>query len=366
MTSWPNRLLLDLFGITVPILQAPMAGASTPQMAVAVSEAGGLGALACAQLSLEQAREALEFIRMETARPLNLNFFCHTPPARDPEREAAWRAKLAPYYKELEIDPQTPFPTSSRRPFDSNYCALVETYRPEVVSFHFGLPEPMLLSRVKATGAKILSSATTIREARWLEAQGVDAIIAMGWEAGGHRGNFLSDTMERQVGTFALVPQMVDAVHIPVIAAGGIADARGIVAALALGASAVQMGTAYLFCPEASLSPVYQQALQTAGDEDTAITNVFTGRPARGIANRLMREIGPLSPAAPDFPLAGDAIAPLRARSLAANLPDFVNLWAGQAVALGRALPASELTKVLASEALAQLMSGKAAGGQEK
>jgi len=356
MNSWPDPRLLDLFGIQVPIIQAPMAGPGTPELAIAVSDAGGLGSLPCTQLSVEQTRTALELIGPCASRPLNLNFFCHNPPAVDAVRSLTWRARLAPYYVELGLDPEAALPVGGRRPFDSDFCALVEAYRPTVVSFHFGLPQRELLERVKAAGAKVISSATTVTEARWLEEHGCDAIIAMGSEAGGHRGNFLVEDMSRQVGTFALVPQVVDAVTVPVIAAGGIADARGIVAAFALGAAAVQIGTAYLFCPEANVPPVHVEALNGAGDDDTMITNVFTGRPARGIVNRLMREQGPLTAVAPAFPLAAAALAPLKAKSEAAGSGDFTNLWSGQAAALARrSLPAGRLTRLLAHEALEKL-----------
>jgi nitronate monooxygenase len=359
MSDWRDRRILDLFGIDLPIIQAPMAGSSTPQLAIAVSEAGGLGSLACALLNPAQARETLDVIRRGTSRPFNVNFFCHTPPAHDAARALAWRARLAPFYVEQGLDPEAPVEPSGRAPFDADFCALIEEYAPRVVSFHFGLPEPALLARVKATGAKAIASATTVREARWLEAHGCDAVIAMGFEAGGHRGTFLTDNlaqdMARQVGTFALVPQIADAIRVPVIAAGAVTDARGIVAALALGASAVQMGTAYLFCPEVQLSPVYREALRTAADDETMVTNVFTGRPARGIANRLMRDVGPLSPLAPEFPNAAAAVAPLRKKSEIEGSPDFVNLWAGQAARLARELPAGELTRTLAAEALASL-----------
>jgi nitronate monooxygenase len=359
MSDWRDRRILDLFGIDLPIIQAPMAGSSTPQLAIAVSEAGGLGSLACALLSPAQAREALEVIRRGTSRPINVNFFCHTPPPHDAARAMAWRARLAPFYVEQGLDPEAPVAPSGRAPFDDEFCAIVEEYAPRVVSFHFGLPEPALLARVKAAGAKVIASATTVREARWLDAHGCDAIIAMGFEAGGHRGTFLTDDlasdMARQVGTFALVPQVADAVSVPVIAAGAVTDARGILAALALGASAVQMGTAYLFCPEVPLSPVYREALRTAADDETMVTNVFTGRPARGIANRLMRDVGPLSPLAPAFPLASAAVAPLKKQSELAGSPDFVNLWSGQSARLARELPAGELTRTLAAEALARL-----------
>ncbi len=358
MSTWSDRRILDLFGIDLPIVLAPMAGPGTAELAVAVSQAGGLGSLPCAQLSVEQTRAALESIRRGTARPINLNFFCHKPPPADPVRESAWRAQLAPYYAEFGLDAATPLPAASRKPFDSDFCDVVEEFKPEVVSFHFGLPEAGLLRRVKASGAKVISSATTVAEARWLETQGCDAIIAMGLEAGGHRGHFLSGDMSRQVGTFALVPQVVDAVKVPVIAAGAIGDARGIVAALALGAAAVQIGTAYLFCPEAKVPPLHLQALRNAADDDTAITNVFTGGPARGIVNRLMREVGPMSTAAPPFPVAAAAVAPLRAKSEPAGSGDFINLWSGQAAALGRELPAGELTRTLAAQALARLGRG--------
>jgi nitronate monooxygenase len=355
MKTWPDRRILDLFGIAQPILQAPMAGASTPALAIAVSLAGGLGSLACSQLSVDQARADLAAIRAAAPGPVNLNFFCHQPPTFDAAREEAWRARLAPYYAELGVEPGPVRAPGGRAPFDEAFCAMVETAGPEVVSFHFGLPAPPLLARVRASGAKVIASATTVAEARWLEERGCDAIIAMGVEAGGHRGAFLDLDMATQVGTFALVPQVADAVSVPVIAAGAIADARGVVAALALGASAVQIGTAYLFSPEAVVSGAHLAALADAADDSTALTNVFTGRPARSIVNRLVAEVGPLSELAPAFPLTAGAVAPLRARSLAAGSADFVSLWSGQAAALGRRLPAGEFTARLAEETLAKL-----------
>lgn len=356
MKAWPDRRILDLFGIELPIILAPMAGPGTATLAIAVSEAGGLGSLPCAQLCGAEIRSGIETILRNTSKPININFFCHTAPTFERERDLAWRARLEPYYLELGLDPDAPPAPPSRKPFDSESCALIEEFKPEVVSFHFGLPAQDLLDRVKATKARVIASATTVREARWLESHGCDAIITMGFEAGGHRGNFLSDDMARQVGTFALVPQIADAVKVPVIAAGGIADARGIVAALALGASAVQIGTAYLFCPEARVPPLHLEALTKAADDDTMITNVFTGRPARGIANRLMLEVGPMASNVPNFPLASSAIGPLRAKSEPAGSTDFMNLWSGQAVRLARrGVPASELTRALASEALARL-----------
>ncbi|MCX8570648.1 NAD(P)H-dependent flavin oxidoreductase [Aminobacter sp. MET-1] len=352
---WPDRRILDLLGLDRPILQAPMAGPVDSEMVIAVSEAGGLGGLPCALMTPEKARTELGIIGQRTSRPINVNFFCHQQPKDDLAREAGWKKLLEPYYVELGLDPNAPAPRSARAPFDDEFCAIVEEFRPEVVSFHFGLPDEALLDRVKATGAKVLSSATTTDEAVWLEARGCDAIIAQGAEAGGHRGIFLADDVANQPGTFALVPQVVDAVRVPVIAAGGIADARGIVAAFALGASAVQVGTAYLFCPEAKMPAPHKAALKSAKDDHTALTNVFTGRPARGIVNRIMREVGPLSKDAPAFPLAGGALAPLRAASEPKGSGDFMSLWSGQAARLGREMPAGELTRRLADEALAML-----------
>jgi len=349
---WPNDRLINLFDIELPIIQAPMAGSAFSDMVVAVSEAGGLGSLACALLSVEQARRELETIRRKTSRPINVNFFCHHQPRGDPALEMNWRRRLEAYYVQMGLDDSAAVLSSNRVPFDDKMCDLVLEFHPEVVSFHFGLPDKDLLARIRRTGAKIISSATSVDEARWLEDQGCDAIVAQGYEAGGHRGMFLTQSVFTQVGTMALVPQVVDAVRVPVIAAGGIADARGIVAAFALGAAAVQIGTAYLLCPEAQISPIYRQALKEAQDDETAITNVFTGRPARGIANRLMREVGPMCDVAPEFPLAAGAVAPLRAKSEAAGSADFTPLWAGQAVRLNRTLPAAEVTKQLAAETL--------------
>jgi nitronate monooxygenase len=355
MPNWPDTQIVDLFKIEQPILLAPMAGPSTPELAIAVSEAGGLGSFGSALSTPEQLRTVLGVMRQRTRKPLNLNFFTHQPPEPDAAREAKWKGRLAPYYAELGLDPMAPTPRSDRAPFTAETCAIVEEFKPEVVSFHFGLPHPQLVQRVKAAGAKVIASATTAREALWLEQHGCDAIIAQGYEAGGHRGMFLTDNLAAQAGTLALVPQVVDSVSVPVIAAGGIADGRGIAAAFALGASAVQIGTAYLFCPEANVPPLNRQALAAARDDDTALTNLFTGRPARSVINRLMRELGPVSPDAPAFPLAGGALLPLKAAAEAKSSSDFTSLWSGQAAALGRALPAAELTHKLVREALSRL-----------
>ncbi|HEY0737184.1 MAG TPA: nitronate monooxygenase [Herpetosiphonaceae bacterium] len=341
--------LQELLGVELPIIQAPMAGVQGSALAIAVSNAGGLGSLPCAMLTLDALRAELAAIKAHTDRPFNVNFFCHTPPTPDPEREARWRAALAPFYAELGIDPATITAGPGRAPFSAEAAAILSEFQPAVVSFHFGLPSSELLARVKPWGATILSSATTVEEALWLEAHGVDAIIAQGCEAGGHRGMFLSDDLTTQVGTLALVPQLVQAVDIPVIAAGGIADAWGVAAALALGAAGVQVGTAYMLCPEATTSAVHRAALKSAAARHTALTNLFTGRPARGIMNRLMAELGPISALAPAFPLATAAIAPLRARAESEGRGDFSPLWAGQNVSGCQEITAADLTRALAA-----------------
>ncbi len=358
-TDWPTTRLLDLLEIDLPIIQAPMAGAQGPELAAAVSAAGGLGSLPCAMLSPDDALEHAKQVRSATNRGFAMNFFCHTPPMVDGEKEARWRDRLVSYYDELGAE----FPGeagTARAPFNEAFCEIVEAVGPAVVSFHFGLPDDKLLQRVRRTGAKILSSATTVREAKLLADKGVDAIIAQGAEAGGHRGMFLTDDIAGQVGTLALVPQIVDAVDVPVIAAGGIADGRGIAAAFMLGASGVQIGTAYLATPEARISDLHKDALRAARDEDSVLTNVFTGRPARGLKNRLIEEVGPISPDAPAFPLAAGSVAPVRAKAESAGMSDFTPLWSGQAAPLARAMPAGKLTAALAEEALTRL---KAAAG---
>ena len=340
--------LQQLFGIEMPIIQAPMAGVQGSALAIAVSNAGALGSLPCALLSLDGAREEIAAIKARTVRPFNVNFFCHTAPPVDPDREAAWRAALSPYYREFEIDATSIAAGPGRAAFGAEAAKILEEFRPPVVSFHFGLPSEELLMRVRAAGAKVIASATNVAEARWLETRGVDAIIAQGHEAGGHRGIFLSDDSTTQVGTLALVPQVVRAVRVPVIAAGGIADSHGVEAALALGAAGAQVGTAYLLCPEASTSAVHRAALTSEGAMHTAVTNVFTGRPARGIVNRIMRELGPICASAPAFPLATAALAPLRAAAERRASGDFSPLWAGQNVTGCREIAAAQLTRALA------------------
>jgi nitronate monooxygenase len=352
---WPDRRLLDLFKTEFPIVLAPMAGIMDADLVIAAAQGGALGSLPCAMLSVEKAREQVNIIRQQVSAPVNLNFFCHKAVDGDPRREAGWKQRLTSYYQEHGLDPATPVNAANRAPFDAAMCELVEELKPEIVSFHFGLPEQALLRRVKAAGCIVISSATIVREAIWLEEHGADVIIAQGAEAGGHRGMFLTENIAEQPGTFALVPQVVDAVKVPVIAAGGIADGRGIAAAFALGAAGVQIGSAYLRCPESRVIAPARVALAQALDDSTVITNVMTGRPARGVANRVMREVGPISADAPAFPHAATGLGPLRAAAEKLGKVDFTNLWAGQAVRLGREMPAAELTRALAGAALARL-----------
>lgn len=341
--------LQALLGTRLPLVQAPMAGVQGSALAIAVSNAGGLGSLPCAMLTADTIRSELTAIRAGTDRPYNVNFFCHTTPAPDAAREAAWREALTPYYRAFDIDPASVGAGPGRHPFDGAAAEVLAEFKPPVVSFHFGLPAAGLLAQVRSWGAKVLASATTLDEALWLEANGADAVIAQGLEAGGHRGHFLSHDLTRQLGTFALLPQLVKALRVPVIAAGGIADAEGVAAAMALGAAGVQVGTAYLLCPEATTSTLHRAALQGDDARHTALTNVFTGRPARGIVNRLMRDLGPLAAVAPAFPLATAGIAPLRAKAESQGLTDFTPLWSGQNATGCRPVPAAELTQALAA-----------------
>lgn len=341
--------LREILGIEIPIIQAPMAGVQGSALAVAVSNAGGLGSLPCAMLGPDAMRKGLAAITAQTDKPFNVNFFCHVEPPLDVEREARWRAALLPYYKEYGIDADAAPAGPGRAPFSPAAADVLDEFKPAVISFHFGLPPAGLLARARNRGSKIFASATTVEEARRLEAQGVDAIIAQGLEAGGHRGMFLSEELSTQVGTFALLPQIVRAVKLPVIAAGGIADEKGVAAAMTLGSAGVQIGTAYLLCPEATTSAVHRAALKSDAASHTALTNLFTGRPARGIVNRLMKELGPVSAAVPPFPLATAAVAPLRARAESLGSGDFSPLWCGQNASGCREIPAAELTRSLAA-----------------
>src|SRR5215212_307711 len=292
---WPDRRIIELLKTEFPIVLAPMAGVMDTELVIAAAQGGALGSLPCAMLTADKTREQVNIIRQRVSAPVNMNFFCHKAVEPDPAREAAWRQRLAPYYKEFGLDPAAQVNAANRAPFDAAMCEVVEELKPEVISFHFGLPDRALLKRVKDAGCLVMSSATIVKEAVWLQENGADIIIAQGAEAGGHRGMFLTEDISEQPGTFALLPQVVDAVRVPVIAAGGIADGRGIAAAFALGAAGVQIGTAYLHCPESKAIAPARKALGEASDDATVITNVMTGRPARGVANRVIREVGPVA-----------------------------------------------------------------------
>ncbi|MET0935289.1 MAG: nitronate monooxygenase family protein [Luteibacter sp.] len=351
MTAWNDRRALDLFAIEHPLLLSPMAGSGGSALAIAVARAGGLGAIPCASIPLETIDAEVKAFRAAIGARINLNFFAHSPVTPTDEATRRWLDRLAPYFAEFGIDPASLPEAGGRAPFDAAMCSLVEQLRPEVVSFHFGLPADVLLDRVKATGAIVIASATTVAEGRWLEARGCDAVIAQGYEAGGHRGNFLTDDMATQPGLLALVPQLVDALKVPVIAAGGIGDGRGMAAALCLGASAVQLGTAFLLSPESTSVAAHRNAIRTARDDNTAVTNVLTGRPARGVVNRIMGELGLLSDDALPFPLAGGPLTPLRAKTEPHGLGDFQPLWSGQAGAMTREAPAEDIVRDIAAHA---------------
>lgn len=325
-----------------------MAGAQSSAMAAAVSNAGGLGSLPAAMLSTDGLSNELAALVRLTSQPYSVNFFCHTPPEPDGRAQAAWHQVLLPYYREFGLDEQAPPAGPGRAPFSHAVADVVEAFKPAVVSFHFGLPTPDLVDRVHSWGTRILSTATTLEEALWLQAHGADGVIAQGLEAGGHRGHFLNDDLSRHMGTFALVPQLVVALNIPVIAAGGIATPDGVRAAMQLGAAGVQAGTAYLLTPESLISALHRAALQSPEARHTAITNLFTGRPARGIVNRFLREQGPMSTQVPPFPLATAAITPLRAQAESTGSSDFTPLWSGQNASAIRAQPAADITRWLA------------------
>lgn len=341
---WPHNALTERLGIDLPIIQAPMAGAATPALAAAVSNAGGLGSLGFATSSIAAIGEQIDAFAKRSNRALNWNFFCHPEPTDIEARSAAMRERLAPIFAEHGLPPPA-VPSPPFQSFGSDHLALVEAHRPRIVSFHFGLPASHLLAAVKATGAVVMCSATSVTEAKLLAERGADVIIAQGAEAGGHRGTFTDLAITRQAGTMALVPQIVDAVDRPVVAAGGITDGRGIAAALMLGASAVQMGTAFLFCPESQVSPAHRKALAKARDDCTRLTRLFSGKPARSLINELMEQLEDLEDQAAPFPAQTSLIAPLRQED-----GQWSSLWAGQAAALGREMPAADLVKKLAGE----------------
>lgn len=335
-------------GTELPIIQAPMAGVQDEALAIAVSNAGGLGSLPCAMLDSGQVKEKATRIAAATRNPFNLNFFCHAEPQIDSEANRGWLETLAPYLQEFGVDPDNIPEGAARRPIDEAMVIVLEALNVPCVSFHFGLPEHRLLQRIKATGAKVLGSATTLQEALWLQANGADAVIAQGVEAGGHRGMFLSDDLAAQSPTFELLAQIVAEVELPVIAAGGITSAASVARALSMGAVAAQVGTAYLLCDEATTSALHREALASSAAPDTALTNVFSGRPARGIRNRAINELGPMADAAPAFPLAGNAMGLLRKAAEAQGRNDFSPLWSGVDASGCAEIGAAAMTRRLA------------------
>jgi len=316
-----------ILGTRVPLIQAPMAGVQDTALAIAVSAAGGLGSLPAAMLDGASLRQALQVLQSQDA-PYNVNFFCHSTPAHTAEAESAWRAALQPYYQEFGVDPLTIATSAGRRPFDDEMAEVLEEFSPTMVSFHFGLPSKHLLSRVKARGAFVASSATTLNEAQWLVGNGADGVIAQGLEAGGHRGHFLDRDVALQSKMLDLLKQLTPHIRVPVIAAGGIADAQGVHTAMSAGAAGVQVGTTFLLCHEAKTSPLHRARLRDV-HAPTALTNLFTGGLARGMFNRVMQELGPQNAAAPMFPMATASMAPLRTKAEAQQRDDFTPLWSG-------------------------------------
>ncbi|MEH6559392.1 MAG: nitronate monooxygenase [Oceanicoccus sp.] len=345
-----NLDIRSLLGTKLPIIQAPMAGVQDSALAIAVSEAGGLGSLPCGMLSIDKIVSEIRIIREATNKPYNLNFFCHDLPDYDEKRQSKWQDQLRPYFTELGAACESLGNSANRVPFNHDIADAIEPFCPEFISFHFGLPDKELLARIKTWGTKVVSSATTINEALWLESKGVDGIIAQGCEAGGHRGMFLSDDITTQMGVSVLVPQLASRVGVPVIAAGGIGDSKGVNAAMLLGAGGVQIGTAYLLCTEANTSQLHRLALKNFKSQHTALTNVFSGKPARGIVNRAMKELGYMNPLAPTFPYASIEMTQLRSHAEKLGSDDFSPLWSGQNTSGCKEISAKELTLQLAAE----------------
>lgn len=347
-----SKRITELFGIELPIIQAPMAGAATAELAAAVCNAGGMGSLGVAMMTAAQLRENVSKLRAQTNKAFNLNYFVHDEPDLSAFSAKPMQDALAPHYADLGLG-DVPSPASPAPAFDDEALKLLLELSPKVASFHFGLPTPDAMRAIKARGIIVIGCATTTAEARALEHGGADAIVAQGHEAGGHRGTFLDHVDLGTVGTMALVPQTVDAVKVPVIAAGGIGDARGIAASFMLGADAVQLGTAYLMCPETQMHPLHRKALAEVSDHGTVVTKLFSGRPARAIRNRLTESLHAFEEKAAPFPAQRALAAPLIAASSKANRAEFMQLWSGQAAALAKPEPAAEKTTRLMREAAA-------------
>ncbi len=342
---WPDTRLCRMLDISHPVIQAPMAGTTTPALAATVSEAGGLGSHGCATLGPGTLRDDIKQLARRTARPVNLNFFCHDERAIDPAHHRRLLDALAPHYAAAGIAPPTGMPEPPFPAFGPAQLEVLLAQPPAVASFHFGLPEAAALAALKAAGCRILASATTVAEARWLADRGADAIIAQGWESGGHRGVFLDVAQDARIGLFALLPQIVDAVEQPVIAAGGIADGRGIAAAFALGAAGVQIGTAFITADEAGPKPLHAEAVRHGADASTRISRAVSGRPARAHRTAWLDDMTQVEPA--PFPLMYHYVAPL----LAADPETYRFALYGQAAALAPGGTAAERLARLVSDA---------------
>ena len=344
------HVMFEQIGVQLPIVQAPMAGVQDAALVIAVCKAGGLGSLPCAMLTPELVESEVARIRAATSNPFNLNFFCHTMPDVTDSALSDWSALFAADYQKYCVDEHSINYGSVRRPFSAEFAEVVTRVKPAVVSFHFGLPSDELLAAVRESGALIFSSATTAAEAIWLEEQGVDAIIAQGVEAGGHRGIFLTDDLTSQLPTKQLLKEIVERVEVPVIAAGGVGSAQNVKELIDLGGSAVQVGTSFLLCDEAKTSQLHREALAASTSPNTVITNVFSGRPARGIVNGMVEKLGAWNRLAPSFPYATPASAPLRLAAEAKSCADYTPLWSGTNTAGCKAISAELLTRELASE----------------
>jgi nitronate monooxygenase len=337
--AFPGRL---------PIVQAPMAGVQDSALAIAVSRAGGVGSLPCAMLSPERLEAELDAIQAADIAVYNLNFFCHEQPEADALCDRAWLHALAPYYRELGLEREANPAGPGRQPFSAQTLDIIRPFAPPIVSFHFGLPQRSWVEEIRSWGGQVWSSATTVEEGRWLRENGADAVIAQGIEAGGHRGMFLTEDLDSQCGTMELLHALRHELDLPILAAGGIGGPERVRRALDAGAWAVQVGTAYLCCVEAGTSRLHREMLLSARAGATELTNLFSGRPARGVRNRLMDELGPLCDQVPAFPLASAALAPLRAAAEARGRVDFTPLWCGTDASGCRRVSAAQQTHWLA------------------
>lgn len=342
-----NKMIRTLFDISVALIQAPMAGVQDANLAASVCEAGGLGSLPCAMLSNQQLIEQLELLSRSTSKPYNLNFFCHSTLQYTKLQKQQWHSLLAPYFNEYAIAESSLTDEASRQPINQSVIDIIAPYKPAVVSFHFGLPAPSLLGQIKSWGTKVISTATTVEEAKWLADNGADAVIAQGLEAGGHRGHFLSMDLSLHKSTAELVQECVAHVSVPIIAAGGIATEDDVAHMQTLGASGVQVGSAYLLCNEATTSKLHRDAILAQQKDSTALTTLFSGRAARGVCNRVMQELGAIPAHVPPFPYASIAITALRSRVELLGGSGFSPLWCGQKYIPRENISAAQITQIL-------------------